>query len=484
MSAFSDLIPSGTKNYSGAFSDLVPSNTSQAPVQPAQPQQSFADQLWQSLSQPNIPSMVGSAIKSGVKNILSAPQTIADQFGSGVSQVKQGASEIARGGSPLQGAESGLKVESGIASAVSAPLAPLFKPVGDAIQSVAGAVGSIPAVQDFANSNAGKATSRIAEDLSNAGNVAGTIAGVDQAVKQIPSGLVKKGIDAVNGLSPEQQAAKEAQMAVAKQSALEKIAIKDATPAYNKSLIGDGRSTVSVKNPDGTTTQVPRIQEGKGVTGGRTVTSTETEIAAGKELVQVPGYAQAKTALEKYNTVEPAIAAEAKALRASLKEEKILRPPQEVLKVIKDAVGTASKDSLLLQKSDPIVKNYLRVAERAIAQSDGTLDGELSVRQILDNAYEDAGGKYSNNKGLDQIHRAARDALTTDVESKSVSTEVKASLRKQTNLYRAADVLLDKAKAEGGSKLEQTMKAHPTATKVVTGAAKAAGLGAGLHLIP
>lgn len=260
--------------------------------------------------------------------------------------------------------------------------------------------------------------------------------------------------------------------------------VGDATPAYSKTLIGE--PAVRSVGPNGEAITTPRIQEsaGKNPLKTRTVTSTPSEIAAGKELGTIPNYPAKGTALQKFNAIEPEIANRAQAVETSLENEHVLRPPAEVSKIVRDAVNGASENSLLLQKSDPIVVNYLRVANRAIANMDGTLKGEFQLRKVLDQAYDDAGGKYGNNKGLDQIHRAARNALTDDVEAKATNTAVKASLKSQSNLYNAADVLQDKARAEGGSALEQLMKAHPTGSKIVTGALKAVGLGAGLHLVP
>lgn len=256
------------------------------------------------------------------------------------------------------------------------------------------------------------------------------------------------------------------------QSDIEKQAIKDTTPAYSKSLIGE--PDITVKNPDGTVTRTPRIQEG-GLAKGRTITPTTAEIAAGKELAKIPNYPVNGTALEKLNTIEPQIAKEAQALQDSLENEKILRPPKEVAKVVRTAINDAADNSVLLQKTDPIVKSYMQSANRIISQSDGTLAGELKVRQGLDDAYEAAGGKYGNNKGLDQIHRAARNALTDDIEAKATNTEVKASLKRQSNLYNAKDVLQDKVKAEGGgSRFGQFTKAHPALTRF----AKTVGLAA------
>jgi hypothetical protein len=242
-------------------------------------------------------------------------------------------------------------------------------------------------------------------------------------------------------------------------------AISDATPVYSPKLIGD-----------------QTIKEG-GVIKGRTVVSTPENTAAGTELANVPGYDHGNTNLQNYQAVQNEIPVMGNQLGTSLKGEGVLRPPQEVMSVVKKAVTNASQNSLLLQKTDPIVVNYLRVAQRAIEQSDGTLEGEWNVRKILDRAYDDAGGKYGNNKGLDQIHRASRNALLDDMESKANNTAVKAAMERMKNLYNASDVLLDKAKAEGGSGWERFQKNHPLVKKSIPFISEGVGLGSIVHLL-
>ncbi len=124
--------------------------------------------------------------------------SITDAAKGGLNQIKQGVNTISSGApgqNPIiAGTEAALKVGSGAASIIQSPLAPLFAPVGAAIDAVGNAVGSIPAVQKFANSKAGEVTSRVAEDVANAGNVAGTIAGV-KGITKIPE-TIKSGVDA------------------------------------------------------------------------------------------------------------------------------------------------------------------------------------------------------------------------------------------------------------------------------------------------
>lgn len=114
-------------------------------------------------------------------------QSIASAASAGADQINQGVTDIQKGApgkNPIVGGlEAGLKVGSGIASVISSPAAPVMKPIGQAIQAVGDKIGDIPAVQKFANSKAGEVTSRVAEDLSNAGNIAGTILTAGQLAK-------------------------------------------------------------------------------------------------------------------------------------------------------------------------------------------------------------------------------------------------------------------------------------------------------------
>ena len=176
--------------------------------------------------------------------LASYGNSVKSAFQGGQQQVQTGANEVANptASTPLgvagQGAEGALSTESGIASMITSPIAPLMAPIGKLIQTAGEGYGSIPAVQQFAMSNAGQATSRVAQDVSNAGNVAGTITGIDQAVKATPGAVqavkdtasnvadtVKTGATAVKEAiapSAETQAAQQASTAAAHVQAVAK----------------------------------------------------------------------------------------------------------------------------------------------------------------------------------------------------------------------------------------------------------------------
>lgn len=414
--------------------------------------------------------------EEGINKIKSSVTEGAQKFAQNTS-TNDGSfgSELKKTGDLL---ETGLGTASGAASTIFSPLTAGVK----TLLQKAGVPHVLTPEAEAKLNDFTTAHPELAKNISDAVNVAtaGAAGGEGDVLKTLANAPKAANDAIVKGVGATGDAINSVKNAIPKIGSktvtpeqLTQKAIQDTTPSYSKKLIGEP-----------TVNGIPRVQEGGGVTKGRTVTSTPKEVAAGKELAQIPEYANAKTSLEKFNLIEPEIARQAEALESSLKNENVLRPPAELNKLVRDAVNNASDNSVLLQKTDPIVKNYLRVTNRAISQADGTLAGELKLRQALDNAYDDAGGKYSDNKGLDQIHRAARNAINDDIEAKATNTEVKAGLKKQSDLYKASDVLQDKARAEGGSELERLMKAHPLATKAVKKAASLVGLGEAVHLVP
>lgn len=285
------------------------------------------------------------------------------------------------------------------------------------------------------------------------------VIGLEKALPDYAKPMLSKAVTAIE---------KEAKVPLSSSANYLQSAIADATPAYNPKLIG-----------------TQGVKEGGIAIKGRSMVSNEANIEAGTELSKTVSYNPKATNLEKYQAViEKEIPKIADEFDVSLKAEKVLRPPKEIMKVVKDAAESAAENSLLLNKADPAVVNYLRVAQRAIEQSKGTLDGEWMVKKALTQAYENAGGKFAGNKPLDQIHSSVNKALIKDMEKWATNTEVQASMKKMSNLYDAADTLLDKAKAEGGTAWERLQNRHPQAKKMVPSLVEGAGFGGILKLIP
>lgn len=101
---------------------------------------------------------------------------VGSAFKSSVNYAKQGFEE-SKGGlterNPIEMTESGLKIASGALGAALSPVAPIFEPVGQAINYTADKISDNPAVQEFAMSKPGEVAGRVAEDVANTAGLLG-----------------------------------------------------------------------------------------------------------------------------------------------------------------------------------------------------------------------------------------------------------------------------------------------------------------------
>lgn len=282
--------------------------------------------------------------------------------------------------------------------------------------------------------------------------------------------------------------------------------VADATPAYDKSLVGE-----NVKNPEGKI--VPRVNEGTGLGGQRTVTTSASEAQSGQELNNLKNYPDNGTALEKSQAVGKGINTEAESMRSGLQAEDKTNPLDtnaEKIKIselvrqnlpediqAKVGVNTPEENSMLKGMSEkagsPIPEggkydlrapgetpnfpktaagNYYSKVMDSLNEYDGTREGKLNLRQAIDSAYESARGKLAwgsdSQNALDEVNTSIRDSLNKDLAATTEDTDTQASLKKQTNLYRAKDVLNSKAQAEAPSEIGRFFQQHPILHRLAT----------------
>lgn len=410
------------------------------------------------------------------KNVVNP---IKEAFSSGMSQAGQALTS-------KPSFENTLKLGSGLATAITSPLAPIFKPtVGAATGALSDKISDIPAVQKFAMSPAGQTASRVAEDTGNAANIAGTVAGGMEV-----AGKVSNIWDKAYATPTE---------AVSSRTA-------DATPAYDKNLVGQ-----NVKTPEGNI--APRVNEGQGITGKRTITTSASEAQSGQELSNLPNYPDKGTALEKGQAVEKGINQEAESMRSGLKTEDTTNPldvvsekakmsnlitkslpediqakigilsPEEnaMLKGMQEKVGAPQPEGGKFDLKTPgevpnlpktaAGRYYAKVLD-SLNEYDGTREGKLNLRQAIDQAYKSEGGKYAygsdSQNALQEVHTEIRNAINKDLGESTQNTDTQTSLQKQTNLYRAKDVLDTKAQAEASSQIGRFYQNHPLLHRLAT----------------
>ncbi len=277
----------------------------------------------------------------------------------------------------------------------------------------------------------------------------------------------------------------------------------DATPAYNKDLIGQ-----NTKTPAGEI--VPRVNEGTGLTGKRTVNTSAAEAEQGKELANLPNYPDQGTALQKSLAVGKGISTEAENMRAGLQAEDKATPlnakaeitkvqnlvksnlPEEIhtklgvvtpeeesmLKGMNAKIGQPNASTDLTTPFDHTVlpktatgRYYGKVLD-AVREYNGTREGKLDLRQKIEKAYQSEGGKYAygsdSHNALAETNADIRNGLNKDLADTTKNTDTKASLQKQTNLYRAKDTLEAKSRTEAASTIGRFFQNHPILHRLAT----------------
>jgi hypothetical protein len=173
---------------------------------------------------------------------------ISSAFTSGIDYINQGRKEAGETNNPIKKTEAGLKMVGGALQSAFSPLAPVTKYLGKGVDYLADKISENKGVQDFAMSDAGKMTARIAEDVMNTsaglsvvGGGKGVRAGAGVASDTLKSGLGKLKTE----LTPTaEQIAKERQVKMTQGLSEQNVRLKSADRAFNK-------NTINRPTPDG-----------------------------------------------------------------------------------------------------------------------------------------------------------------------------------------------------------------------------------------
>jgi len=220
---------------------------------------------------------------------------IKDAFTGSVDYAKQGYEQARNAKNPLELFRGSLKLGAGTIGAAFSPLAPVMKPIEKGVGFASEKISDIPAVQKFAQSEAGQKTARVAEDVQNIAGIAAGVAGGPGLGK----GIIKTG----------QMAGKTVKPAIAGTGRVLKEAGEASYGTTITASEGTNRAMASYK--ESTPNLAARIKNTvKGTTEGKPITETETAgryglIGTEKEIGVQAGRFMEKTWKEK---VQPALA--------------------------------------------------------------------------------------------------------------------------------------------------------------------------------
>lgn len=421
---------------------------------------------------------IGNAFVGGLKDSVNSAKAIpGDVISANGPKAIMDTTGVAGGlGEAAMSPVTGVLNASGVSNAIN----------NNIVQPLADTISNSPTVQKFAGSEAGQATSQLVQAGQNILNVAGG------------AGMVSGGIGKISDLVTDHSIFQPKADIVSGR-------IADATPAYSKDLVGE-----NVKNPEGEI--VPRVNEGKGMLGNRTVNTSAGEAAQGQELANVENYPDKGTNLQKSQAVGTAIGQEAENMRGGLQTEDQQAPldteaqKTKVTNIVKSQLPADIQQSLgvLSPEDEQFMKDmsskagtpepeggfkdqpagrvpglpktaagrFYQAVSDAVKGYDGTREGILNLRQSIDSAYENARGKLAwgsdQSNEIDEVNRDIRNSLNKEMGDITQNTDTQSSLKKQSNLYRAKDTLETKAKTEASSKIGRFYQRHPLLHRLAT----------------
>ncbi len=202
-------------------------------------------------------------------------------------------------------------------------------------------------------------------------------------------------------------------------------------------------------------------------------TPSPSELAAASEVSNIKGYNIKGSNLSKHNAVNAAIGEEAVRLRAALKKEQfslVEDVPEKVLTkadefgntvigetvpagirnkftpMLDDVADNISRNATLSGDARNVATDVVAKAKELIAEKPKTLEGLLDVRQDLDRWARLSDKKFFDKTGARQYAiKEIRDAINNYIDANAQNVAAKESLKKQSALYRAKDVLQEKA---------------------------------------
>jgi len=202
--------------------------------------------------------------------------------------------------------------------------------------------------------------------------------------------------------------------------------------------------------------QVARTSEtGYGLFKKSIVAPTTTELKAEKAILSIPEIKPSNTFQQNWNIINNANKKEAQLLERALTKNDFAYPKKELIARLNTAKKTLSENPALVgdaaKSADKLIVKITQMVDEAPAKGSNL----LRVRKEFDKWVESQKGAGVfdpvRENAFSIANRDIRQTLNTFLDEKAPSVGVKASLQKQSSLYRALENITPKAAREADS---------------------------------
>lgn len=353
----------------------------------------------------------------------------------------------------------GASIAKNVTNIPLAPITQVLKPITDKVAPYIGAVfsklGDTPAGQAFKSVvNKHPELSQAIFDVAQTGLNVGAIYGGVEATKS-GYNTVKTGVNkTVQGTQD--------LVSSGKQSLYGNPNQKTFVDDLLNPKLSAGQSTKLIKSG--------KVTEGQGLLGQRDFSgsiSGYNDIKAAT--AEVPGVSPRNTYLENVNAIHSDIGTIAQDLESQVGQEKSFFSPNKFKSLMNNVKSTLGENPTIVGDAETAASKVATKFESLVKEYGYNSKGLLQARKALDKwILVQKGAKVfspATESGITTAISEIRQAGNDFLAEISPNTAVKALLKKQTNLYRAIDLVAPKAATEGNSLLSQYIKSSPIMVK-------------------
>lgn len=210
---------------------------------------------------------------------------------------------------------------------------------------------------------------------------------------------------------------------------------------------------------------IRQTTESKGLFGGRTVELDAGQKSRMEAVRNVPGVQRGQSNLEVTRLVETEVFGEADRLKTALVKNNVRIKPSETRRALNEAQKRLSDKLLLVGDAEKTAQRALKKMGQFASKQPPTASGLLQARKNFDKwvrdqrpNFFDKAGENSVQAAVKEIRGTVNNLINEKVGLANIGLDVKASLRKQSDLLEAADVGFGKSISEGNSKLTRIMR--------------------------
>lgn len=231
--------------------------------------------------------------------------------------------------------------------------------------------------------------------------------------------------------------------------------------------------------------QVPRTTEkGVGILKRSEIEPTRLEKEIDEIVAKVPGISEKKTVQQNFNVLQLENERLAKRLISDIEANDFVIAKKEILSKLDNAKSALIDSPTIVGDAEKTAEKLMNKMKQIVDSNPGTASGVLKSRKEYDTWVRKQKPKAFNaetENAFSLANKEIRDTLNDILDSKAKNVNVKASLREQSNMFRAMETLVPKAAIEAdtavGRILQRTGELLGTKNKVVQGIAAAVGIG-------